>query len=216
MLKKCSKCGLEKPLSEYYKYKTVRNGRYFTSCKSCWAKLQGHSYLKETIRKCRKCGKEFKPNSSMRWYCSEGCFTEHSRERLNKSHNKLRKEAKIRFWSTSAWLTDKYSVYNAPNGYVWAIFDNYVHIPEHRVIIMRKIGRRLESWEHIHHINGIKNDNREENLLVIDNKQHFTITMLATENKKLKERVFVLEEEVRNIKARNKLQEETHYGVNKN
>ncbi len=39
-------------------------------------------------------------------------------------------------------------------------------VREHIVVLESKLGRRLESNEECHHINGIKNDNRDDNLIV--------------------------------------------------
>ena len=48
-------------------------------------------------------------------------------------------------------------------------------ILEHRAIMEAHLGRSLETWEHVHHRNGVKSDNRLDNLEVLSVANHAKI-----------------------------------------
>ena len=48
---------------------------------------------------------------------------------------------------------------------------------KHILVMERKIGRPLLQNEVVHHINHIRNDNRIENLLLMDKHEHMSMHM---------------------------------------
>jgi len=98
--------------------------------------------------------------------------------------------------------------YKDPNGYifVWVSIDDSFYpmadcrgyVYEHRLIMAKHLGRCLKSYEVIHHINDNKEDNRIENLQLLQSQtEHLPSTSLTRyikklekENVELKKRLF--------------------------
>lgn len=70
-------------------------------------------------------------------------------------------------------------------------------IAEHRLVMAQHLGRLLLPWELVHHLNGIRDDNRIGNLeLLKSNKEHLPSMNVQRIVKELRARVTLLEAEV--------------------
>ena len=63
------------------------------------------------------------------------------------------------------------------DGYILCYQGSGKFIRKHRFVMEQLLGRKLDKDEIVHHINGIRADNRPENLAILDRHQHDTKTL---------------------------------------
>lgn len=90
----------------------------------------------------------------------------------HKNHPGARRGKNNYNWKGGQTITSKGYVFIKQPDHPNANGNDYVF--EHRLVMEKKIGRYLYPWETVHHINGIKNDNRDKNLKLLPSNEHNT------------------------------------------
>lgn len=77
--------------------------------------------------------------------------------------------------------------YKEINGYVYIrkqIKGKFIEIKRSRAIMQLHLNKELEVWETVHHKNGDKSDDGIENLQVMTNSEHISLTHAGKRRKK--------------------------------
>ncbi len=146
MRRVCNKCFKEKPINSFYKNPTSKSG-HVLRCKSCTLK-----YKKVYSKLCVNCGKEFLARTKSARFCHRKCST-------GLFHPNWKGGRNINPHTGYVMIYQK----GHPNA------NKINQVKEHRLVMERFLGRYLTDREVVHHNNGIKTDNRVENLTMFSN-----------------------------------------------
>jgi len=89
--------------------------------------------------------------------------------RFKSGHNLGKKEKSPAWKGGQIYDGFGYVLIHSPNH---PFVNDYGYVREHRLVMEKHLGRYLEPKEEVHHINGIKDDNRIENLQLMHHNEH--------------------------------------------
>jgi len=165
----CIVCG-EKIRTTDSRIKSGRGKFCGVKCKAEWQKGKTPTRIKPKEGKnlnCAVCGKQFYafPGEVKegRKYCSPGCryTSEEYKKKISGENSRL--------WKGGRRMCQGYVYIFTPDH---PYRNNAGCVMEHRLTMEKFIGRYLTKNEQVHHKNGIKTDNRIENLEIVIKKMH--------------------------------------------
>ena len=153
-------------------------------CRACYTAWRNRNSVK-LMYSCDFCGDSFQMyphrlKTNEHNFCSKEC--------ANRWMSKYQIKEKCVHW--------KGGRHKSSDGYIYINQSNKgARKLEHRLIMEEYLERKLKTSEIVHHINGIRDDNKIENLCVVDNTNHERGTLL----KQCRHKIVDLENTVKGI-----------------
>lgn len=144
----CETCGVEFSVRD--SDRRIKDGKVIRYCSK---KCMGIGFRSGATKKCEWCGKDYyisNARADTRRFCSRKCVANY---RASIADHKP--------YIENGYVIEHHRGYNAKG-----------NAKQHRLIVEEYLGRKLKANEIVHHVNGIKTDNRIENLQVMTRGEH--------------------------------------------
>jgi hypothetical protein len=145
-------------------YSQKENSMEYKTCENC-----GNKIIKNSVR----------GNWKLRRYCSRKCYRIYVKENCPLKDIRLSKARRLEMSKNrkGKYLRENHSNWKGgrylnPDGYISRLVGTRIRQLEHRFIMEQHLNRKLNPNESVHHINGIRSDNRIENLIILTKREH--------------------------------------------
>jgi hypothetical protein len=158
----CERCGLEYERTPHQIKKSIK--RYCGMvCAGLSRRGKANKNNRKVVKSCLVCSKVFyvfpyRENSAKT--CSRKCAINVLGNAISEHYDGKRKLHK-----------------NKKSGYLYISFRGK-YFPHHRFVVEQALGRSLKENEQVHHKNGIRDDNRVENLQIMDLVEHAKLSAM--------------------------------------
>ena len=197
----CENCGKKYSVSP----SAAKQSKHHFCCHRCYVEKNYWINLRGRLIPCSFCGKEIwrsphRLKTYKRHFCSMDCLAQYQASSNGWCFNKGKRLLSSGYVTIQAsYVPEKFHCMLRRTSKKYG-----GNVLEHRLIMAQHLDRSLESWEVVHHKNGVKDDNQIENLELYPTLVHNGITVVEhKEISRLKRELSLARKRIHELEKKN-------------